>query len=952
MKTCSIVSDASEKEKCAEIALAFEERGWEVFSPVAGVADKTKSNTATSYLSSKFDVVIVLVSTKFLQSDSEVLHKSRLAMERQQANIRPVTINEEWFGLKLGQVFKDASLVQYSPREIAILIEEYGRLETTNGSFVACEDVRNFIKTICGLDDVSELSAGLSESLKSQSFFQLFRRTFRESQNVEHWLVLHETAQPRLVKSLVDETWRGNGLPNLNIIRIPKVNDLSDQQIAATQRLFDARCFSFTRKVKEYAVLTEAGLNIHDRTYSLDSNSETYVDFDCTNSQTGSKISALTAFHDQWERTRNSEDKRVLVFLGTGGRGKTHLLRKLNSDFLSDVKQSTKTIFLNPSILRNMAGALDGAAGDVQSLKIASLYDAYKIFRIFQGLQYMPENLFEIELKSNRTVVFVDGIEEIRAMVRGFNLKAFWNDCKRFQTESTCCQIVLASRFEFWTAEESNAVNVNRLEPFEIHHLNQLLDKAFGEATALHTKAIRLIELISPLSNGVSPFVADEIVAMVLREQAESDNDFDDIVDFESELLEQNYPSDRLIGVLLDRDKNKIRLNWGVDIWCGILIDLAGQMQLSKVSRQLLFEIIETRVGRTLLEDEKSIISVHCMLRTFEDGSIGFSEMHFEEFFVGMFLYWTVLLTKRAPEQHGSPARGLQLYEARKAIAHLTPGSQITSNIARWSKQKSIDLFFNLEELKAIISKQDDVWLTETTRMKITSCLFNLALELHLLVATRVSPDEAFEYFFGVSGGIEGGVFWNFNSSILANVRFDFRGIELRSCSFRDYDGLWDCNFDEATRWVAPSIFDCAPPNRAGRKRTYGSFENEETSEEVRVFLGKVNQRASLTIEAVRDELQSTLSILFGASGGTLFKSEKEFSEKYRSHYLNISQKSVIKLLKKHGVIEEGKWPSFGNVFGYRPANNPSTKKAIMALLEQRLLRGEVRNAARELVAS
>ena len=85
MKTCSIVSDASEKEKCAEIALAFEERGWEVFSPVAGVADKTKSNTATSYLSSKFDVVIVLVSTKFLQSDSEVLHKSRLAMERQQA---------------------------------------------------------------------------------------------------------------------------------------------------------------------------------------------------------------------------------------------------------------------------------------------------------------------------------------------------------------------------------------------------------------------------------------------------------------------------------------------------------------------------------------------------------------------------------------------------------------------------------------------------------------------------------------------------------------------------------------------------------------------------------------------------------------------------------------------------------------------------------------------------
>ena len=489
------------------------------------------------------------------------------------------------------------------------------------------------------------------------------------------------------------------------------------------------------------------------------------------------------------------ENHPLIVLTGTGGVGKTTVVRNFLNNKLKEIKQDSNTYVL----FLDSANLLD----KIKSDRVSTIYDLYKA-EISDTSQF-TEELFKLSIDNGSFIIILDGLDEI---ISGSSIKFKLQDFLKTIFEDYCfnlakTKIIVTCRDYIWNEafsliSESYEIEDVKINPFNKSQAIDFFKSCFKDNDKLQRKSMSIVNnmIVSSNDKYYNPFMLDTVRDLVSntenKDQIEDIFEIDDTISSKFCLIKNSY-LDYLVYAVCMREEKKTGINFSsqVRVLC----------ELSKINKSIDKTDFSFVVKKIIHNADDTIISRllnHTFIQYTSQKSIIVKYDFLKEFFT------KISSAQFLSEDHASLDLGL-LSALSNKVSYLNHFSKdIGSRLLNIEIENILlKIMTYIEELNSMIECTDDSINIDKYRFYISN-LFILYLGiLHSkeMLKDREDLNKAlFDIFEKQKNILSKVCLYNIRDvKNTPKILFNFSDATIEECYINNYHSFTDCEFNEKT---------------------------------------------------------------------------------------------------------------------------------------------------------
>jgi len=489
------------------------------------------------------------------------------------------------------------------------------------------------------------------------------------------------------------------------------------------------------------------------------------------------------------------ENRPLIVLTGTGGVGKTTVVRNFLNNKLKELKKDTNTYVL----FLDSANLLD----KIKSDRVSTIYDLYKA-EISDASQF-TEELFKLSIDNGSFIIILDGLDEI---ISGSSVKFKLQDFLNNIFEDYCfnlakTKIIITCRDYIWNeafsliSENFQIEDVN-IKPFNKKQANDFFESCFKGNEKLQKKSMGIVDSMISSSNDkyYNPFMLDTVRDLVSN--TDNKDEIEDIFEIDENtsnkfcLIKNSY-LDYLVYAVCKREVKKIDIDFSSQI--RILCELS---KINKPINKTEFLLVVKKIIDNVNDIIISKLLNHTFIEYISDKSIIVKYDFLKEFF-------TKILSAQCFIEDNIPIDLDLLAALSNKVSYLNYFSKDigTRLLNRDIDEIMLTTMSYIEDLNLRIESTDDSIVIEKYRFYISN-LFILYLSILYskeMLKDKKDLNKALFDIFGKNDKL-------LSKVCLYNIRdikskpkivFDFSDMNIEDCYINNYHNFTDCDFNEKT---------------------------------------------------------------------------------------------------------------------------------------------------------
>ena len=622
------------------------------------------------------------------------------------------------------------------------------------------------------------------------------------------------------------------------------------------------------------------------------------------------------------ERLKNwfdSENEPLFIVSGHGGIGKTTLAKQF-LDFVSDETDDSGILFIDSKeiiheLSRNFS--IDNKVSDVFDFYKA-LMDADDI----EGVRFDKEML-QLSIDNGSLIVVLDGIDEVIAKLGDkFDVERFITSIfDEYSSGLHKAKVLITCRDHFWNEVGKRILLPEiTLKAFNQNLARDFFDQKFKGDKKKVSKAMDMadhlaIETSTILDEQVSktyiPFLLD-MIGYLINSQGLDANHHEN---FESKYLIPKNHTDQLVAQVCRREIVKLEsltIDQQVELFIRIASSKKNGISLYDIKEEL--KEIATDFDDSLIEKIKGHPLVQC-----EDNQIYFRYDVFDTYFKALLVYYFF-------KQQEKSSINDEL--ARIVSGYLKYDTSFTTSVAdKLSLDDDLIIFCIdvIESINGIQGVNHEMFVSG-----IVSLLLTLLQNGNDTQSNLQSRTELLEKLFGENDILVGVCLVDIYGNNNSKPTFDFRGKELKTCTFNNYEFFWECKTDEKTTFHNSLFKDIDPRQGVKYKIPANLFASSCDLSLIQHLLTEKQEDFNNTKDNAKSELMKVFK-LFYQRGNFYPRKQEEVRKKLSAVKLlpELMNKGVIKIykdpkkptMKQYRVSEEYK-----SIVDYIEQGSPSTE--------------------------
>ena len=608
-----------------------------------------------------------------------------------------------------------------------------------------------------------------------------------------------------------------------------------------------------------------------------------------------------------------SENEPIFVVSGHGGIGKTTLAKQF-LDFVSDEIDDPGILFIDSKeiiheLSRNFS--IDNKVSDVFDFYKA-LMDADEI----EGARFDKE-LLQLSIDNGSLIVVLDGIDEVIAKLGDkFDVERFITSIfDEYSSGLHKTKVLITCRDHFW-----NEVGKKILLPeLTLKAFNQELANDFfgqklkGDRRKL-SKAMDMAEHLaiesSTYSNNKSnktyiPFLLD-MIGYLINSQGVGENHQEG---FESRYLIPENHTDQLVAQVCRREIVKLEslsIDQQIELFIRIASSKKNGISLYDIKKEL--TEITSDFDDSLIEKIKGHPLVQC-----ENNHIYFRYDVFDTYFKALLVYY---FFKR--KETSSITDEL----ARIVSGYLKYDSSFTASVSdKLTLDDELIIFCIdvIESIDSIKGVNHEMFVSSVVSFLLT--LLQKGTEKQSNIQTRT---DLLEKLFEDNGVLIGVCLVDIYGNTTSKPTFDFKGKNLKNCTFNNYEYFWECGMDEKTTFQKSLFKDIDPRPGVKYKIPENLFSSSCDLSLIQHLLSEKKEEFRNTKDIVKAELEKVFK-LFYQRGNFYPRKQEEVRKK-------LSAVKLLPELMDKGVIINFKDPKKPTMKQYRVSEK---YKSVVDYIEQ-----------------
>ncbi|ELH5151995.1 NACHT domain-containing protein [Vibrio cholerae] len=475
----------------------------------------------------------------------------------------------------------------------------------------------------------------------------------------------------------------------------------------------------------------------------------------------------------------NATESPLLVLKGTGGIGKTTVVKYFLDQISRSKENDCNILFINSHEIISEI---------MNNGKVENVFDFYQALTKKKNvISDIDASQLEISIDNGQLIIAIDGIDEVISKLgEKFNKSEFIKTIfEKYSDNFAKAKILLTCRDYFWEdeTEYSSKIKKVNLLPFDDNLTEEYFKKHFDEKDRKYRQSLdfaRHFALNKTDNKSYIPYILDMI----------KDNLFgskDDALISDSSLLNPNIANDIIIAKTCEREINKLDNN-GIDSQLNIFLDIATKYSGTVTKIQLKKILSKSTIRDTAQNVDKFF--AHPLMRVNEDSTLAYFRY---DFFNEHFKCLSILKSIRDDHLENMSESIKDIF-----ISDIQYGGFIEKELLFRLRSEDIsnddikqNIWMSIEFLKSEnVNNQEK---------KLISSLFLFLLSLLDLKDINERTELMKELFCSEENKVRNLFLFNVQSPSGRKPTFNFSGLTVDSSHFENYDCLSSCKFDEKT---------------------------------------------------------------------------------------------------------------------------------------------------------
>lgn len=479
-----------------------------------------------------------------------------------------------------------------------------------------------------------------------------------------------------------------------------------------------------------------------------------------------------------WEWFHATESP-LMVLKGTGGIGKTTVVKHFLDQISKSKKNDCSVLFINSHEIINEI---------INNGKVDNIFDFYKALTKKKNVSNdINASQLELSIDNGQLIIAIDGIDEVISKLgEKFNKSEFIKTIfEKYSDNFAKAKILLTCRDYFWEDETDYNSKIKKIKllPFDEKLTEEYFKKHFNEKDKQYKQAIELAKHFALNKNDEKSYIP--YILDMIKDNLFGSND--EALISETSLLNQNFINDIIIAKSCEREIKKLDNN-SIDSQVNIFLDIATKYSGTVTKKQLKKILSKSTIRST----EKNIdkFFAHPLMRSNVDSTLAYFRY---DFFNDHFKCLSIIKSIR--DDH---LENMDEYIKDIFTSDIQYGGFIERELLNRLKSEDIsndDIKGNIWMLIEVL-KSDDMKIQDK---KLVSSLFFFLLSL--LELKDINERTALmKEIFGISAQEIGNLcLFNIHSSSGTKPTFNFTGLTVDNSHLENYDCLSSCKFDEKT---------------------------------------------------------------------------------------------------------------------------------------------------------
>lgn len=594
------------------------------------------------------------------------------------------------------------------------------------------------------------------------------------------------------------------------------------------------------------------------------------------------KGNEIEKYIDDWSKKNESP---ILIVKGTGGIGKTTFAQYIIDRILKDNK-NVIPLFIDSVLFK------DNLIKEYRKYNKLNLYNFYEaVFSESSEVEKLNEDQFNLNLDAGNFLVVIDGLDEIISKIPGFKVDLFLSSIFEITDNLGGGKVVITCRTHFWNTDFPHTnFKVIELSPFNKEQANLFFEGSLNNSK----KRIKALELADDFtfSENSDKYIYHPYILDIIRSIFELEQDAMnlDLTTFNSNKLNPKIKNDYIVFRVCDRERKRIgqiSVDDQINFFKHLANNNGGILKLKFLDKELK-RITNNQIDTVNIEAFKA----HPLLAIF-NFSVTFKYDFFSEIFraIEVAEYFNFnSFTSKIPNNIINILNENCWFDSGLNI-------EVSKRIESWDEEDHLFISLLIDQ----ILKSD--YQTKEIRNNAVGNIFNIALRINHIHHQNNKEENTKLLKVLFSGGFNSiSNLRIVNLSSDRQIRFDFSDLEIKGAIIENYQGFYECEFNENSRFIESVLFNLTDSHAKVNGKIFINCTYDKNIEEA---IKNYEETIADKSTKLKVFLNSFFHLFF--SNGRLGRQWEEKVIKPRFNGVDkhdIGYAKVIRVLKRTGLLE------------------------------------------------